>query len=81
MRRGGLADLAAWAADGVRGEICIVVGGAPEQPADPAGALDRVLELAASGMRLKDAAVLVAGESGLGKRDLYEAALATRSAR
>jgi len=78
VRRGGLGELAAWAADGVRGEICIVVGGAPEGSADPAGALDRVLELAASGTRLKDAAALVAAESGLGKRDLYEAALAAR---
>ena len=78
VRRGGLGELAAWADDGVRGEICIVVGGAPEGSADPAGALDRVLELAASGTRLKDAAALVAAESGLGKRDLYEAALAAR---
>jgi 16S rRNA (cytidine1402-2'-O)-methyltransferase len=81
VRRGGLAELAAWAADGVRGEICIVVGGAAEERVDAARALDRVLELAASGMRLKDAAALVATESGLGKRDLYEAALATRTTR
>ena len=78
VRRGGLGELAAWAADGVRGEICIVVGGAPDGPADATGALERVLELAASGTRLKDAAALVAAESGLGKRDLYEAALAAR---
>jgi 16S rRNA (cytidine1402-2'-O)-methyltransferase len=81
VRRGGLAELAEWAAQGVRGEICIVVGGAPEQQADAATALDRVLELAASGTRLKDAVALVAAESGLGKRDLYEAALAARSTR
>ena len=78
VRRGSLGELAAWAAEGVRGEICIVVGGAQEQAVDAAGALDRVLELAASGTRLKDAAVIVAAESGLGKRDLYEAALAAR---
>ena len=81
VRRGGLAELAEWAAQGVRGEICIVVGGAPEQQADAATALGRVLELAASGTRLKDAVALVAAESGLGKRDLYEAALAARSTR
>jgi 16S rRNA (cytidine1402-2'-O)-methyltransferase len=78
VRRGGLAELATWAAEGVRGEICIVVGGAAEEHADAATALDRVLELAASGTRLKDAAALVAAETGLGKRDLYEAALASR---
>lgn len=80
VRRGGLAELAEWAAGGVRGEICIVVGGAGEERADAATALDRVLELAASGTRLKDAAALVATESGLGKRDLYEAALDARRA-
>lgn len=80
VRRGGLAELAEWAAGGVRGEICIVVGGAEEERADAATALDRVLELAASGTRLKDAAALVATESGLGKRDLYEAALDARRA-
>ncbi len=78
VRRGGLGELATWASEGVRGEICIVVGGAPEERADAAGALDRVLELAASGTRLKDAAALVAAETGLGKRDLYESALAAR---
>jgi 16S rRNA (cytidine1402-2'-O)-methyltransferase len=78
VRRGGLGELADWASGGVRGEICIVVGGAAEERADAATALDRVLELAASGTRLKDAAALVAAETGLGKRDLYEAALAAR---
>ena len=80
VRRGPLGELAQWAAGGVRGEICIVVGGAEEEPADATTALDRVLELAASGTRLKDAATLVATESGLSKRDLYEAALAARRA-
>lgn len=79
VRRGPLAELASWAADGVRGEICIVVGGASEPaPADEAEAVARVVGLAASGTRLKDAAAIVAAETGLGKRDLYEAALAAR---
>ena len=33
VRRGTLAELAAWAADGVRGEITLVVAGAPERVA------------------------------------------------
>jgi 16S rRNA (cytidine1402-2'-O)-methyltransferase len=78
VRRGGLGELAEWAAAGVRGEICIVVGGAAEQQADAATSLERVLALAASGTRLKDAVALVAAESGLPKRELYEAALAAR---
>lgn len=78
VRRGPLGELAAWAEAGVRGEIVIVVGGAAEQEANPENALARVLELAASGTRLKDAAALVAAESGLSTRDLYEAALQAR---
>ncbi|MBT2498773.1 16S rRNA (cytidine(1402)-2'-O)-methyltransferase [Agromyces sp. ISL-38] len=81
VKRGPLGELAEWAAAGVRGEICIVVGGAGEQRIDAAGALERVLELAASGTRLKDAATLVAAESGMGKRELYDAAIDARKAR
>jgi 16S rRNA (cytidine1402-2'-O)-methyltransferase len=81
VRRGSLAELATWAADGVRGEICIVVGGAAAEASDPDAALVRVQTLAASGTRLKDAAALVAAETGLGRRDLYERALAARSSR
>ncbi|MGR0221890.1 16S rRNA (cytidine(1402)-2'-O)-methyltransferase [Agromyces sp. ZXT2-6] len=79
VRRGPLAELAEWAAGGVRGEICIVVGGAGEAaPVDEGEAVARVVGLAASGTRLKDAASIVAAETGLGRRDLYEAALAAR---
>lgn len=81
VRRGPLAELAAWAEAGVRGEICIVVGGAPERVVDAGDALDRVLALEASGSRLKDAAAEVAAATGLGKRELYEAALKARSTR
>ena len=81
VRRGPLGELAEWAAGGVRGEICIVVGGAGEPPpADADEAATRVLELATSGTRLKDAATIVAAETGLGKRELYEAALERRAA-
>ena len=36
VRRGPLAELAAWAADGVRGEVTIVVAGRPPDAAEPA---------------------------------------------
>ncbi|WP_127794019.1 16S rRNA (cytidine(1402)-2'-O)-methyltransferase [Agromyces sp. LHK192] len=78
VRRGPLAELAAWAEEGVRGEICVVVGGGAAEASDPDDALRRVLELAASGTRLKDAAALVAAETGLSRRDLYEGALDAR---
>ncbi|MFP3465950.1 16S rRNA (cytidine(1402)-2'-O)-methyltransferase [Leifsonia sp. SIMBA_070] len=79
VRRGTAAELAAWAAEGVRGEIVIVVAGAPAREADPEAAVDQVLALVAAGTRLKEAAAEVAEVTGLGKRDLYQAALARRA--
>lgn len=78
VRRGTAAELAAWAAEGVRGEIVVVVAGAPARAADPEAAVQQVLALVASGTRLKDAAAEVAEATGLGKRDLYQAALERR---
>jgi 16S rRNA (cytidine1402-2'-O)-methyltransferase len=79
VRRGTAVELAAWAAQGVRGEIVVVVAGAPARAADPETALEQVLALVAAGNRLKDAAAEVAEATGLSKRDLYQAALARRS--
>ena len=79
VRRGTAAELAAWAADGVRGEICIVVEGAPEAVADLETGVEQVLALVAAGTRLKDASSEVAEATGLGRRDLYQAALAARA--
>jgi 16S rRNA (cytidine1402-2'-O)-methyltransferase len=80
VRRGPLAELAVWAAEGVRGEICVVVGGAPES--DGAVDLDAgvrlVLDRVASGVRMKEASAAVALATGLSRRDLYEGALAAR---
>jgi 16S rRNA (cytidine1402-2'-O)-methyltransferase len=78
VRRGTAAELAAWAAEGVRGEIVVVVAGAPARAADPEAAVQQVLALVASGTRLKDAAAEVAEATGIGKRDLYQAALERR---
>ncbi|WP_426520077.1 16S rRNA (cytidine(1402)-2'-O)-methyltransferase [Diaminobutyricibacter sp. McL0618] len=80
VRRGSAAELAAWAADGVRGEICVVVDGAAATVVDLDSGVDQVLSLVAAGTRLKDAAAEVAEATGLGKRDLYQAALAARKA-
>lgn len=80
VRRDTLAVLAAWAAAGeVRGEIVVVVAGAPERTGEPeADLVARVLARADSGERLKDAVDAVATQSGTAKRDLYAAALAAR---
>ncbi len=81
VRRGTAAELAAWAAEGVRGEICIVVEGAPEREVDLDQGVAQVLAAVEAGDRLKDAAAEVAAVTGLSKRDLYQGALAGRPAR
>lgn len=81
VRRDSLGGLVAWAGTGeVRGEIVVVVEGAPERAAT-ANAEDlvaRVLARTDAGARLKDAVAAVADETGAAKRDLYQAALAAR---
>lgn len=76
IRRGGLGALAQWAADGVRGEITVVMAGAPHaDPPDAAELVGEVSERVAAGERLKDAVTAVATEHGVPKRDLYQAAV------
>lgn len=76
--RGGLGALAEWATGGVRGEIVVVVAGAPAREVSAADALAQVQALLAGGIRLKDAAAEVAAQTGLSSRELYQAALAAR---
>ena len=78
IRLGTLGELAGWAAGGVRGEIVVVVGGAERRGVSLADGVGEVTRLVAGGVRLKDAAAEVAGQTGLSRRDLYEAALAAR---
>ena len=80
VRRGPLAELAAWAADGVKGEITVVVGGAPAVVSDPAEALRVIQERVAAGERLKDVTADVAASTGLSRKALYDAAVAARKA-
>ncbi|QCQ90095.1 16S rRNA (cytidine(1402)-2'-O)-methyltransferase [Rhodococcus sp. SGAir0479] len=77
VRRGTLAELAAWAVDGARGEITVVLEGAQPVAADPEDLVEEVERLVADGVRLKDACAQVAGE-GVSKRELYETVLAAR---
>lgn len=78
VRRGGLAELAAWAAEGVRGEITVVVAGATPEVATVDEALPGIQERVASGERLKDVCADVALATGLSKKALYDAALLAR---
>ena len=80
VARGGLGELVAWATSKeVRGEVVVVVGGAPST----GGVIDdatvaTVLARVEDGERLKDAVAHVAGEARVSRRELYDAATAAR---
>ncbi|MGC0274504.1 16S rRNA (cytidine(1402)-2'-O)-methyltransferase [Pseudactinotalea sp. Z1739] len=78
VRRGTLDELAAWAGQGLLGEVTVVVAGAEPTIPDAADALGAVLDRVQGGQRLKDAATEVAALTGASKRELYEAALQAR---
>ncbi|WP_071337215.1 16S rRNA (cytidine(1402)-2'-O)-methyltransferase [Streptomyces albidoflavus] len=83
VRRDGLGELAAWAAEGVRGEITVVVEGAPEAgPADldDAELVRRVRDREEAGERRKEAIAAVAAEAGLPKRQVFDAVVAAKNA-
>jgi 16S rRNA (cytidine1402-2'-O)-methyltransferase len=85
VRRGTLDELAGWAADGIRGEVTIVVAGAARQdgqagPADLAAAASEVAARMAAGASHKDAAAAVAAELGLTTRTVYRASLPVAAA-
>ncbi len=78
--RGTLRELLEWAENNeVRGEIAVVVGGAPEQePGKPEDHVAAVNELISQGIRLKEAVAAVADDARVSKRELYSAVLAAR---
>jgi len=84
VRRGGLAELAAWAADGVLGEVTIVVAGRPATaPADPDSAgfavvVRGIRERVEAGERLKEVCAEVAAATGVAKKTLYDAVVSVR---
>jgi 16S rRNA (cytidine1402-2'-O)-methyltransferase len=82
VRRGGLGELAAWAEDGVRGEVTVVLAGAPVPDSVDVTDLTGVVEgLVAEGRRLKEAVADVAGGAEVSKKALYDAVLAARAKR
>jgi 16S rRNA (cytidine1402-2'-O)-methyltransferase len=75
VRRDGLRALAAWAAEGVRGEVTLVVSGRPPGPdvaADPESLRAAVAEEEAVGSSRKEAIAAVARRAGLPKREVYD---------
>ncbi|KAA1248337.1 16S rRNA (cytidine(1402)-2'-O)-methyltransferase [Mycobacterium simiae] len=76
--RGSLEELAAWAANGVLGEITVVLGGATPY-LDLQVLVEEVQKLVAAGIRVKDAcSEVTAGHQGVRSRQLYDAVLLTR---
>ncbi|GJF32814.1 ribosomal RNA small subunit methyltransferase I [Kitasatospora sp. NE20-6] len=81
VRRGPLGELAAWAADGVRGEITVVVAGAPPAPPEEVGPAElarRVAVREEAGESRKEAIAAVAAALGLPKRDVFDAVVAAK---
>jgi 16S rRNA (cytidine1402-2'-O)-methyltransferase len=75
VRRGPLGDLVAWAADGVRGEVTIVVSGSvrPAVETDAASLRAAVVVEEQEGTTRKDAIKHVAALAGVPKRMVYDA--------
>ncbi|NKQ24753.1 16S rRNA (cytidine(1402)-2'-O)-methyltransferase [Streptomyces galbus] len=81
VRRGPLDELARWAAEGVRGEITVVVSGAPERGPEEIGPEElvrRVRVREEAGERRKEAIAAVAAEAGLPKREVFDAVVAAK---
>ncbi len=83
VRRANLLELASWAAAGVRGEITIVVGGAPaaEPAAEPAELAAAVAGREAAGEPRKEAIAAVATATGVPKRAVFDAVVAAKRGR
>jgi len=82
VRRGRLADLAEWAAAGVRGEITIVVGGAAPAPVavDPVALAELVAAREATGAGRRAAIAAVADSAGIPRRVVFDAVVAAKTA-
>ncbi|MCU1673843.1 MAG: hypothetical protein JWN77_1956 [Frankiales bacterium] len=80
VRRGTLAELAAWAADGVRGEVTVVVAGAPEPTVELTGdeLVRQVGVRESAGLSRKEAIAAVAQENGVPRRDVFDAVVAAK---
>lgn len=80
VARGSLAELAEWAADGVLGEITVVLAGAVVR-ADLDALVVEVNKLVDDGVRVKDACaeVVAANPGSPSRRELYDAVLRSRA--
>ncbi len=81
VRRGPLSELVSWAADGVRGEITIVVGGALLAAGSLEGVdlADLVSDAQDAGMSRKEAIAAVAARTGAARREVFDALVARKN--
>jgi len=79
VRRGSLIDLVAWAQEGVRGEVSIVVSGASDDLPEltDSDLAQRVREIEASGSSRRDAVDAVSAMTGISRRRVYAAAVSS----
>lgn len=80
VRRGSLAELLEWAEGEIRGEVTVVVGGAPDRRDAPVDAVDMVVARVAAGERFSTVVAEVAAALGVPRKALYSRALAARQA-
>ncbi len=73
VRRGTVSELLDWCEGGVKGEITLVVEGQRGRVVTLDEALEQVAALVELGQKTTDAAKKVASETGISKRELYEA--------
>lgn len=78
--RASLAEAAAWAEGGVRGEITVVLEGVTDVATvlDMDALIVQVEDKVADGVRLKDACAEVAAATGVSKKELYDSVLKAR---
>lgn len=76
--RAPLSELETWAHNQVRGEITVVVAGAPPIPPTADELLDEVMDLIAAGEKKSSAVAAVASRHGADRRALYDAVLAAK---
>lgn len=79
VKRGTLPELAAWAVDGVRGEITVVIEGAGAIEVDVESLIGVAEERVAAGERLKEVCADLAKTYGVGKKDLYDGVISSRN--
>lgn len=79
VRRGTLPELAKWAADGVKGEISVVIEGASDVVVDLEAVVAVAIERVHAGERVKAVAADLAASYGVSKKEIYDAVVSQKT--